>query len=76
MAAGSPVQIKQTYGGRALKVVHKGAYRGMEATCNQLLAWMAAYGYESAGAPWGQYVSDPGNTAEADLVTNIVMPVK
>jgi effector-binding domain-containing protein len=76
VAAGSPVQIKQTYGGRALKVVHKGAYRGMEATYNQLLAWMAAYGYESAGSPWDEYVSDPGNTAEADLVTNILMPVK
>jgi len=76
VAADSPVQIKQTYGGKALKVVHKGAYHGMEATYDKLTAWMAAYGYESAGAPWDEYVSDPGKTAEADLVTNIVMPVK
>jgi len=76
VTADSPVQIKQTYGGKALKVVHKGAYHGMEETYNQLLAWMAAYGYESAGSPWDEYVSDPGNTAEADLVTNIFMPVK
>jgi effector-binding domain-containing protein len=76
VVADSPVQVKTTYGGKALKVVHKGAYRGMEATYDKLVAWMAAYGYESAGSPWDEYVSDPGDTAEADLVTNIVMPVK
>lgn len=76
VAADSPVQIKQTYGGKALKVVHKGAYHDMPATYDRLTAWMAAYGYESAGSPWDEYVSDPGNTAEADLVTNILMPVK
>jgi len=76
VAADSPVQVKQTYGGKALKVVHKGAYHGLEATYNQLLAWMASYGYESAGPAWDEYLSDPGNTAEADLITNIFMPVK
>jgi effector-binding domain-containing protein len=76
VAADFPVQVKQTYGGKALKVVHKGAYHGLEATYNQLLAWTAAHGYESAGSPWDEYVSDPGNTTEADLVTNIYMPVK
>jgi len=76
VAADSLVQVKATYGGKALKVVHKGAYHGLEATYNQLLAWTAAHGYESAGPPWDEYVSDPGETAEADLVTHIFMPVK
>jgi effector-binding domain-containing protein/uncharacterized protein YndB with AHSA1/START domain len=74
--ADSAVQLKETYGGKALKVVHKGAYRNMETTYNQLLAWMAAYGYESSGPPWDEYVSDPGNTAEAELITHIFMPLK
>jgi effector-binding domain-containing protein len=74
--ADSPVQVKTTYGGKALKVVHKGAYRDIETTFNRLIAWTAAHGYESAAAPWDEYVSDPGDTAEADLITHIYMPVK
>lgn len=74
--ADSPVQVKQTYAGKALKVVHKGPYHSMETTYRQLVAYMAAHGYEEAASPWDEYVSDPGNTPEPELVTNIVWPIK
>jgi effector-binding domain-containing protein/uncharacterized protein YndB with AHSA1/START domain len=74
--AGSPVRTRQTYAGRALKTIHRGAYHGMTATYEKLFAWAAAHGYEQAGPPWDQYVTDPGKTAEADLVTHIHLPVK
>jgi effector-binding domain-containing protein/uncharacterized protein YndB with AHSA1/START domain len=74
--SGSPVQVKQTYGGKALKVVHKGAYRGMPQTYEKLMAYSAAHGYEKADHPWDEYVSDPGNTPEPDLITNVYLPVK
>jgi effector-binding domain-containing protein len=74
--ATSKVQVKQTYGGKALRAIHKGAYKGMNVSYEKLQAYMAAYGYEPAGAPWDEYVSDPGRTAEADLVTNIYMPIR
>lgn len=74
--ADSPVKVKKTYGGRALKVVHRGAYRTMDETYDRLLAYAAAHGYEKAGPPWDEYVTDPGNTPEADLRTHILMPVK
>lgn len=74
--AGSPVKIKQTYAGKALKVVLKGPYSAMPTTYAKLHAFMAARGYEAAGAPWDEYVSDPGNTPESDLITNIYQPVK
>jgi effector-binding domain-containing protein len=74
--ADSPVKIRTTFGGKALKAVHKGSYHGLEHTYRQLEAWTAAHGYETAGPAWDEYVSDPGSTPEADLVTNIYMPVK
>ncbi len=74
--ADSPVQVKQTYAGTTLKVVHRGPYRNMQDTYLGLEAWMAAHGFEAGGPPWDEYVTDPGNTAEADLVTHVFMPVK
>lgn len=74
--ADSPVQVKQTYAGKALKVVHKGSYHNMETTYRQMVAYMAAHGYEGASSPWDEYVSDPGNTPEPELITNIVWPIK
>jgi len=76
VAADSPVKVKKTYAGKALKVVMKGPYSGMPAAYDKLHAFMAARGYESAGSPWDEYVTDPGTTPPAELVTNIVQPVK
>jgi effector-binding domain-containing protein len=72
----SPVQVKQTYAGKALKVVHRGAYRNMPASYDKLQAYVAAHGYEPAGPPWDEYVTDPGNTPEPELITHIFMPIR
>ena len=74
--ADAPVQLKQTYSGKALKIVFKGPYGGMPPSYQKLEAYMAARGYEAAGPPWDEYVSDPGTTPEAELITNIYQPVK
>ena len=70
------MKVKSTYSGKALKVAMKGPYTGMPKAHDQLHAFMAARGYERAGASWDEYVSDPGTTPEADLLTNIYQPVK
>lgn len=75
LPANSPVKVRQTYGGTALKAVHRGAYRDMPATYERLYAYAAAYGYEAAGPTWDEYASDPGSTPETDLITHIHMPV-
>jgi effector-binding domain-containing protein len=75
-APDSPVQVKETYAGKALKVVHKGAYSGMEATYDKLFAYAEASGLEQNGPPWDQYVTDPGSTPEPELLTYIYLPVK
>lgn len=74
--AESAVRVKQTYGGRVLKTVHRGAYRDMRATYDRLFACLAARGLEQAGPPWDEYVSDPGTTREADLVTHVYVPIR
>jgi len=76
VSADSPVQVKATYGGRAVKVVMKGPYSGMPTTYQQIAAYVAARGYESAGPGWDEYITDPGSTPEADLRTNILQPIK
>lgn len=74
--ATSRVRMKTTYAGKALKVVHRGPYREMTSTYDRLMAYAAAHGYDHNGAPWDEYVSDPGSTAEPDLITNIYLPVR
>jgi effector-binding domain-containing protein len=74
--ADSKVQVKQTYGGPALKVVHKGSYRGLPATYAKTLAFMKTVGYEAAGPAWDEFVSDPGNTLESELITNLYVPIR
>ena len=76
VAAASPVQIKQTYAGRALRAIHRGPYGGMPATYEKLVAYAAAYAHEAAGPAWDQYVSDPGSTPAAELVTHLYMPIR
>jgi effector-binding domain-containing protein len=73
---GSRVRVKGTYGGKALKVAHKGPYTGLAAAHERLQAYAAASGHEIAGNTWDEYASDPGQTPEADLITNIYLPVK
>ena len=76
IAAESAVKVRQTYSGQALKVVHTGAYRDLPAAYEKLHAFIAAHGYQQAGPAWDEYVSDPGTTPEADLITNVYVPVK
>jgi effector-binding domain-containing protein len=74
--ADSPVQVKQTYGGHVLRAVAKGARTGMPEAYAKLASYMAARGYESAGSPWDEYVSDPKATPAPDLTTHIYQPIK
>jgi hypothetical protein len=63
---------------RAIKVVHTGSYRHLAN------GWSAAMAYQRAKkfrplkshAPFEVYISDPRETAEAELVTEIYIPVR
>ena len=71
----SPVKIGETYGGRVLRVVHTGAYDGLPATYDKIEAYLAAHGLEATGPSWDEWVSDPGDTPEEELITHIFHPL-
>jgi len=73
---GSAVRMGETYGGRVVRAVHVGPYTGLEDTYHKIEAFMIAHKLEGNGRSWDIYVSDPGNTAEDELVTEVYQPVK
>jgi len=72
----SPVRMGETYGGRVVRAVHVGPYTGLEENFHKVEAFMIAHRLENNGRSWEVFVSDPGNTAEEELVTEIYQPVK
>ena len=74
--ADSPVQFRQLEGGRVAKAVSQGSYANISANWQKLRTWIVAHGFENAGRPWEEYVSDPSQTPEAELITNLYVPVR
>ena len=74
--ADSLVQIKQTYSGKALRAAHRGSYSGLDATCQKLLAYAAAYGYEPAASSWDEFAGVPGRASGPQPLAQILLPVK
>ena len=72
----SPVRMGETYGGRVVRAVHVGPYTGLEETYSIVEAFVVAHRLEANGRSWEVYVSDPGNTPEEELKTEIYYPVK
>ncbi len=70
------VRIGKSYAGKSLMATHLGPYTTLEQTYGLLEAYMTENKLTSADAPWELYVSDPGNTPQEKLVTNIYWPVK
>ncbi len=75
VAEDSPVKIGKSYGGKVLKVVHTGAYTHLQATYEKIEAYLAAHGLEATGRSWAEWVSDPGETPEEELITHIYFPL-
>jgi effector-binding domain-containing protein len=73
---GTGVKLGKTYGGPVIRVRHVGSYRDLNATHRKISAYLAALGIARNGAAWESYVSDPGNTPEAELLTYVYYPIK
>jgi effector-binding domain-containing protein/uncharacterized protein YndB with AHSA1/START domain len=72
----SLVKIGQTYAGPVIRVRHRGPYRTLGGTHEQIAAWLAALGIERNGDAWEVYVTDPTKTVEPELLTFIYYPVR
>ena len=71
-----PIRAGRTFEGRVVRAVHRGDYSGLPAAREQVLAYLATAGFTQDGPMWEQYVSDPGNTPVAELITNIFVPIR
>lgn len=74
--AAGPIRAGRSYQGRVLKAIHVGDYTGLPAAREKVRAYLATAGLEQVGPMWEQFVSDPGSTPVAELVTNIFVPIK
>lgn len=72
----SEVQIGQSFGGEALRGVHLGPFAEISSSWDKVAAYAAAHGFEAAGPSWEQYLSNPADTPEAQLVTYLFLPVE
>lgn len=73
---GSAVQLGQTYGGKALRVIHTGSYNDLGTSYTALLSYVAAHALERNGPHWEHYISDPSSTAEAERITHLYLPIQ
>ena len=65
------VRLGESPAGQAVRVIHRGSYAEMAPSYEKLAAYMAVHGLVEGNVSWEHYISDPGDTAEQDLVTHI-----
>lgn len=76
LPADSRVQVKQSYGGKVLKVAQRGPYSQIPGTHDRVKAYMAAYGIDMNGSPWNEFANDPTTVKESEILTNVYFPIK
>lgn len=69
------VRSGQSPSGPSVRVIHRGSYEQMAPSYQKLDAYMAAHGLPEGSVSWEHYISDPGETAEEDLVTHIYFKI-
>jgi effector-binding domain-containing protein len=74
--ADGEIKAGETPGGKALKAVHRGSYDTLRQTYDALGRHMAESGIPTPRYSWEVYLNEPGTTSDADLVTEIFMPVE
>ena len=65
-----------SYQGKAIKLVHKGSYNNFDASYDILFAYMSQNNLQNNGNSWEDFVTDPANVSEDQLITNIYQPIK
>lgn len=75
-AAEGGVKLGQTFAGKVVKLTHKGPYTSINDTYARIHAYTKEHGLKEGAISWEEYVNDPGETAEEDLLTNVYVVLK
>ena len=75
-AAADGVKIGESYAGRVVKLTHKGPYNTIGASYARIYAHAKENNLKEKKVTWEEYVSDPGETPEAELLTNIYVAIE
>lgn len=70
------VSVGTSYAGRAIKVTHKGPYSTVQASYERLRAFAREKKLKEKGVAWEEYVSDPGEMGDEELLTNVYIAVE
>ena len=76
IAASGEIFMSRTYEGKAVRATHKGSYKDIEVTYTALMNYVKENSLELTGAYYDYYISNPADTPESDLLTQVVFPVK
>jgi effector-binding domain-containing protein len=70
------IYMSKTCEGKAICATHKGAYKDIDKTYAPMMEYLEANSLESTGVYYDYYISDPADTPESELLTQIVFPFK
>jgi len=70
------IYMSQTYGGRAISATYQGPYKTLDAAYAALLEYAKEHAVELTGIYYDYYISDPTDTPESELLTQVVFSIK
>jgi len=68
--------MSHTFEGKAAVATHKGAYKEIETTYTELMDYVKENSLELTGVYYDYYISNPEDTPENELITQIVFAIK
>ena len=68
--------MSQTYEGKAIVTMYKGAYKDIESAYTALMEYAAEHSLEMTGVYYDYYISNPADTPESELLTQVVFPIR
>jgi len=68
--------MSQSYEGKAIATTYKGPYKDIEPAYVALMEYAAKNSLELAGTYYDYYISNPADTPESELLTQVVFPIK
>jgi effector-binding domain-containing protein len=68
--------MSQSYEGKAIATMYKGAYKDIEVAYVALMDYAKENVLEMTGVYYDYYISNPAETPESELLTQVVFPIK